>query len=338
MPARPSSFPVSPIGFGILSLAALILPVCAAAQPLPGNRLPGLPRATQGSERVPAADAASQRKEQRRQADLVKAVLGEIEGFVPDHRAFVANSDQAQAEAARALEDFRERMARSITADLIAMANDSTNSYATRVAADADRHADYTARSIAAVDLARFRNSTGRDDLAIAQYFLMAYRAEQLNQLARLYPQSRRVGEARATATAAMTELGSLASVKKGRAAAQAARVAAMRLYPAVRSDPATERDFAAAFRSSIWTQGDFAGSEILRVHLLSQGWTVRRNPITGIILSRDQRADLGVKRKDGKCFSYVIELEQQHQGAGFGRTRMASGREMEMLCENLAR
>ncbi len=282
--------------------------------------------------------AAEVRREQRRQADLVEAVLDEIEDFLPDHRAFIANNEQAQADAMQALEEFRERMALAITAELIVIAADSTNSYATRAATDAERHAEYTAQAISAVNLDRFRNSGGRDDLAIAQYFLMAYRAEQMQQLARLYPQSQPIAEALRVANAAMTELGALDSVIQGREAAQAARIAEMRLHPAVRRDPVLEQDFAAAFSTSVWTQGEFAGSEILQVNLISPGWTVRRNPVTGITISRDQRGALGVRRRDGKCFSYIAVFEQSYQGSGYGGTYMASGRDLEMLCENIAR
>lgn len=280
--------------------------------------------------------AASIRQEQRRQADLVKAVLDEIEGFRPDPRAFSANNDQAQADAIQALQRFRERMAATITADLIAMAADSSNSYATRVASAADRHAASTARAISGVDLDRFRSGVSRDETAVAQYFLLIYRVEQMRQLARLYPQSQAIAEASQTADAALAELGTLESVIEDRGAAQAARIAERRLSPAVRRDPAAERDLAAAFTASVWTQGEFAGSEILRVNLTSPDWTVRRNPVTGVILSRDQGATLGVRRRDGKCFSYAVVFEQSYQGSGYGGTRMASGRELEMLCENI--
>ncbi|MEN0653772.1 MULTISPECIES: hypothetical protein [Hyphobacterium] len=305
----------------------------AAPWPLAQTDIRQTPHAAKQDSGLTAAEV---RQEQRRQADLVEAVLDEIEDFTPDHRAFIADNDQAQADAMEALEVFRERMAAAITADLVAMAADTTNSYAARTATAANRHAAYTERTISSVDLDRFRNSGGRDDLAIAQYFLMAYRAEQMRQLARLYPQSEPVAQARQVADRLMAELGSLESVIEGREAAQAARIAEMRLYPAVRSDPATEQNFAAAFAASIWTQGEFAGSEIVRVNLISPGWTVRRNPITGVILSRDQRADLGVRRRDGRCFSYVVEFEQSYQGGGYGGTRMASGRDLEMLCENI--
>ena len=281
--------------------------------------------------------ASEIRREQRRQADLVTAVLDEIEDFYPDHRAFIADNQQAQIDAMDVLEAFRERMAVTITAELIAMAADTSNSYATRAATAAERHAASTSRAITAVELDRFRNSGGRDDLAIAQYFLMVYRAEQMRQLARLYPENDAIAEAREIANATMEELGSLDSVIEGRAAAQAARIAEMRLYPAVRRDAALEADLSAAFARSIWTQGEFAGSEVVRVNLISAGWTVRRNPVTGVILSRDQRADLGVRRRDGRCFSYVVEFEQAYQGGGYGRTVMASGRDLEMLCENIA-
>lgn len=309
----------------------------ASAQSLPKIKLPSLPGGDRAAAQAPGGDAASQRKEQRRQADLVEAVFDEIRAFVPDHRAFVADNDQAQADAMQAIDQFQQRMGEAINAELIAMANDASNSYAVRTRTSADRYADSLLRTIQAIDLDKFRNSQGRDDLAIAQYFLMAFRAEQLDQLARLYPDSQSVAGSRKVASAAMTELGSLESVMQGRAAAQAARVAAMRLYPAVRSDPATERDFASAFKASVWTQDEFAGSDVVKVNILTAGWTVRRNPITGIILSRDQRANLAVRRKDGKCFSYVVEFEQKSQGGGsFGRTYMASGRDLEMLCENI--
>ena len=323
-----------------LSLAAAaVISVCvpgsvgyAKAQSMPTvNAVPPIPHRSTGG------DAAAQRKEQRRQADLVKALLDEIEALRPNHRAFIADNDKAQKDAMLALDEFRERMSQAITADIIAMANDQSNNYARRAMSSAERHADYTAQSISSVDLEKFRNSNGRDDLAIVQYFLMVYRVEQMHQLARLYPENERIGPAREVARSAMQELGSLESVKQGRAEAQAARVAAMRLRPAVRSNPALERDFANAWKSSIWTQDEFAQAQVLKVNLLSSGWTVRRNPITGIILSRDQQAALAVRRTDGTCFSYVISVEQKSNGGGFGGTYMASGNDSEMLCENVS-
>lgn len=333
-------------------LAGGIVIACAASGPaiaagnavsvqsgLPSLKLPKLPRAAAPkASSAPRSTASADRKEMRRQADRVKALLAQIKAFRPDHRKFIADNDQAQQDAMQLLEEFRSKMAGTITPDLVEVANDPNNTYATREAKQADNFANMTARRISSVELDKFRNSSGRDDLAMVQYFQMVFREEQMQQLARLYPEREPIRSAQKVASGAMAELGSLASVKQGRAEAKAARIAATRLNPARRRDAGLERQFASAFKTSIWTQQEFAGSEILKVNLMSSGWTVRRNPITGIIISRDQQANLGVKRRDGKCFSYIVVFEQKHQGGGYGGSYMASGRDLEMLCENVSR
>ena len=324
-----------------LGAASIVGGSVAEAQSLPSIKLPRLPRSGGGTSSADTStspapgDAAARRKEMRRQAELVDRAFGEIRAFKPDHRAFAADQDRAQADATQALEEFRTRMRGLITADLVAMATDAENGYTSRTAKQADGFATTTANTVSSVDLSRFRNSTGADSTAIFQYFAMVYRAEQMKQLAALFPGRAPIEAAQGVTGTALAELGSLESVKQGRAEAQAARIAAMRLAPAVRRDAGLEADFAAAFKRSVWTQHEFAGSQILRVNLISSGWTVRRNPVTGIILSRDQQADLAVKRTDGKCFSYVAVFEQKSQGSGFGGAYMASGRDLEMLCEN---
>ena len=332
---------VSSGGSGNPSLAiAMKFPKIPKIPKLP--KLPKIPKPgggnkpSTGSKPSASSSASTGRKEMRRRADLVKAVLAEISSFHSDHRAFVTDEQTAPQKSNAKLEAFRAKMTQTITPDIIRMANNTSNNYAVRAARKADGMATTATRNIESTRLSKIKTGEGHSGLSLARYFAIAFQQEQLKQLKKLYPGRQSIESAITVADAAMAELGSIDQVQADRAEAKAARIAAARLYPARQRNAGLERQFASAFKSSIWTQKEFAGSQILKVNLTGSGWTVRRNSITGIILKRDRQASLGVKTRDGKCYSYLVLFEQKHRGSGYGGAYMASGSEQEMLCKNI--
>ncbi len=304
----------------------------SAAMKMPKIRLPSM-----GKPSSTGRSSSANRKEMRRKGDLVKAAIAEIITFNANHRPFYGDEQKASKEAAQQLEVYRAKIAQLLTPELISMANDASNNYAVRAGKRADSYATATARNISNTNLSRIKTGGNHGGLTMARYFTVAFTQEKLRQLQKLYPGRESIGPPIAVVDAAMAELGSVGEVQADRAAAKAAKIAAERISPAAQRNAALERQFTAAFKRSRWTQKEFAGSQVLRVNLTSTGWSVERHRVTGIILTRDRQADLGVKRRDGKCFSYFIVFEQKHQGGGrYGGAYTKSGSEQEMLCKNV--
>lgn len=263
-------------------------------------------------------------------------VVEQVRSFRPDMSAFLTGDETALPKAKEQLADFRAQMDQLLTDDFIRRANNMGDRKTMRVAQRAERHAESIANRIGSINLDRMK-SQSREGVMLGQYADMLFAGEILRQYARIYPQSEKIAAANRSVAERVADLGSFDAVEGRVAANQSALAAKRRLRPARQNNPALARDFQRAFRSSVWTQKDYAGAQILKTNLIETGWTVERNAITGIIISRYQRAHLGLKTTDGKCHSFLVIFEQKHAGGGrYGRTYMQSGQDAEMLCENI--
>jgi hypothetical protein len=107
-------------------------------------------------------------------------------------------------------------------------------------------------------------------------------------------------------------------------------------MYPERQNDPALRNQATRAFNSSVYRSNE-TGNKVLKVHLVSSGWSVRRNELTGIILSRDQQVEVAFQAADGKCYLYLMLFEQKHLGGGkYSNGLDRSGSQSEILCENV--
>ena len=264
-------------------------------------------------------------------ADLVEAVRR----FNPNVRAFFAERDDATEQAKAKLAEFRATMDRVITPSFVAEANDPANRVSKRAKQRAERWAEQARQRILQADLT-FAEERGRGGVLRGQYAELLFQGEGLRQLSRAFPSSAIIADAVAATEERVGQLGSFTDIEQRAVASELAVAAKRRLRPAAKSDPALARQFQRAFRSSIWTK-NYADAQFVKTNLIERGWTVERNPVTGIILSRYQRAHFGLRKPDGSCHSYLVIFEQKHSGGGrYGPIYMQSGQDQLMLCENI--
>lgn len=104
------------------------------------------------------------------------------------------------------------------------------------------------------------------------------------------------------------------------------------RMPAAITSDPAIEQEFKIAFGKL-----GFAGEKIIKVNLTKHDWLVNRNEWTSVIESRTRTAAIAVKKADGSCQIYVMDLGQQYLGgSSYGASETFRFYDYPILCENV--
>ncbi|KOY86197.1 hypothetical protein AD998_08595 [bacterium 336/3] len=104
------------------------------------------------------------------------------------------------------------------------------------------------------------------------------------------------------------------------------------RMPAAITSDPAIEQEFKIAFGKL-----GFAGEKIIKVNLTKHDWLVNRNEWTSIIENRTRKAAVAVKKADGSCQIYVMEIGQQYLGgSSYGASETVRFSDYPILCENV--
>nr|WP_137678486.1 hypothetical protein [Parerythrobacter lutipelagi] len=269
----------------------------------------------------------------REEINEIIAAIDRVVKYSPNYGRLLSsgtpNMDQARAD----LEAFRSEMQAEITQDLIAKANDPSERRLVSLKASANRFAEGYQRDLAAADLDRAKEY-GRSGPIFMRYMSFVAAREKLALLRKVYGDTPEIAAATAASDSAFAKLGDFAAVESQAADVTQARIARNRLEPAIRSDAALGQQFARAFENSFLNTEK---AKVLKVNLISSGWSVERNEITGIILLRYQYASLGLKGSDGTCYSAQARFEQKHQGGGsYGSTYYRSGGPAEMLCENI--
>ncbi|MFZ1701610.1 MAG: hypothetical protein WBO10_12960 [Pyrinomonadaceae bacterium] len=266
-------------------------------------------------------------------ADDFVAVIETILDLVPPR--LVGGGDKAVAEAKQKLLDFQAKTHAALTPEFLALAKDTSNRKITRIA-------DKASREAVSIDN-RLKNVKADDILALTdpqqmltRYLLIAYMLEQVNVLDRIFENDAGIMAANSTASGLIARLGKLEEVDRRAQANYAAKVAANRLFPERQNNAALRTEAINAFNSSVYSK---PGNKVLKANLASSGWSTNRNEITGIILSRDQQVHIAYKAADGKCYAYLMRLEQKHQGGGkYSRGIDRAGSTSEILCENVAK
>jgi hypothetical protein len=110
-------------------------------------------------------------------------------------------------------------------------------------------------------------------------------------------------------------------------------------LPKALKKDPVLEGQMLAAIkRSNDWASGRFDATEILRLVIIDEDWTIRRHELTGAILHRYIRAAIAVKTKDGNCAYYnLVTFQEDYIGGKFQPLKYdGAGDKVMMSCENV--
>ncbi len=293
------------------------------------------PKAASSTSESGSSTSSSNISSYAKAANLV-GTIDEILGFLPDTRKFIQNDKNAVGLTKQKLENFRKKMGKIITPGFITLANDGSNRKIKRALDKASREAKLLQSNLSRIDVKRIKKET-RQNLMLSKYFRILFAQEKLKLLSKVYQSHAELKAVSKIADGLIAQLGTIDDIEKQGAANYAALVAKRRLFPNRQNNRALRNQAIRAFKSSIFTRGEFAKSQILKVHLVSSGWSVQRNKVTGIILSRDQQAQLAVKTSDGKCHAYLILLEQKHKGGGrYGGAYMRSGSNSEILCKNI--
>lgn len=172
-------------------------------------------------------------------------------------------------------------------------------------------------------------------DVCTAQYQrlnLMALR-ELLRAMARIWPDLAEVQPLLSKVEAGLARIGDDRAIERHVAANRGESIKQVRMKPAVASNPVWEGEMRAAFGRLR------PGETILKVHLYSAGWYVKKNELTAVPEYRQYGAWIGARRADGTCRIYSLDAFQTYVGGGsYGpsdyRIDSTSGR--EILCENI--
>ncbi|GEM_PF-5902885 len=300
-----------------------------------------LPKAPKAKTQRGSRDGSGERRtttsrvsqQDRTDAAAVTEVLDRILKFRFDIYIYEWDDAGVIDKAESQLSAFRADMNEAISADIVTAAGNDGNRRMARVEERATRFAEGYEAAVAKLDIDRLNDES--DAITVFQkYAPMLLLQERLRQLQRLFPGNAEIASAMEGTDAVLGQLGGLAAVKDRQEANYAKYVAETRMYPAVRSDPAMERDFVRAFWASSMAN-DLRGGKVERIHLTSSRWAIEHNAL-GQPVARTYSANLGISASDGKCWMKQGVFAQKYAGGGWGGTFYRSGDTREMLCENI--
>jgi hypothetical protein len=261
--------------------------------------------------------------------------IDEILSFYPPVSKFISNIEGTSEKTKQQLKEFQLKMNQTITPEFIALGQDDSVRKVQRAANKAKQRAGSIQTELAQIDINRIQAET-KENLMLAKYYQILFKLEQVKQLKRIFSGDPNINSANDTAEKLIAKLGTSDDIEKRSRENYAAKVAENRMFAERQNNQALRNLASSAFRNSVYRSKDKVG-QILKVHLVSNGWSVTRNKLTGIILSRDQQVQIAYKATDGKCYTYLMLLEQKHQGGGkYGGAYDRSGSKQEILCTNV--
>lgn len=170
-------------------------------------------------------------------------------------------------------------------------------------------------------------------EYAVYNYYQLKWIYNKWKAFLEVYPSSESILEAKQMAEDVLSMLGSAENAKKHAASVKAGRIADTKMAAAAVSDPDLESQIKKALLASKFANG----RTVIKVNILSKDWTVQRNQITGIILSRTKAYTAAIKEKDGKCtLLQYADFKQDYVGGKYGTGYLSLGQTTEILCENV--
>lgn len=151
-------------------------------------------------------------------------------------------------------------------------------------------------------------------DICLARGLRLSVQAIRvgLDGIARVYPDMPEAAAALARADAVLKAMGNDKTLSAMVQANRNATLAGVRLKPALSNNPEWIGGFRGAFPRLV------PGVTVLKVHPYSSAWYVHRNPVTSVPEYRQIGAWIAVRRGDGSCWIYGIDLWQNYTGSGF--------------------
>ncbi|HRH43954.1 MAG TPA: hypothetical protein PKY82_20145 [Pyrinomonadaceae bacterium] len=166
-------------------------------------------------------------------------------------------------------------------------------------------------------------------------YFELLLRQSYLDNAHRVFPDETDIN---AAYTAISNDIKSLGTVAERAAKAEKnlnAKIDAERMPKAVLHDAKLEKWFKDVFESQTAMQGK--NYTFLKVNIISSDYLIKRNELTGIILSRSRGAHIAFKKADGKCYHGLYGIVQEYVGGTFTGGKLTLDFDhREMRCENV--
>lgn len=166
-------------------------------------------------------------------------------------------------------------------------------------------------------------------------YLELLLRQSYWDNAHRIYPNEADISAAYTTTTNEINKLGTLESRKANAEKNLNARIDAERMPKAVLRDAKLEKWFEDVFKTQTAQRG--SNYTFLKVNIISTDYLIKRNELTGIILSRSRGAHIAFKKADGKCYHGLYGIVQQYVGGTFQGGKLTEDfAHAEMRCENV--
>jgi hypothetical protein len=273
--------------------------------------------------------ASSEADDSSEKINTLVETLEEVVKFELDSLGFIENEETAQKAGVR-FNEFTERVDKTLTPDVIAVSNEINDRKIKQIKKTAERTATYRSASFQGIRQDKFKDVSDKYQ-SVRFYYEMATTREMLKILNRVFTDNEIIRTALAKVSEYGENMGSIESLQKLAGKNAAAKLAAVRMNKSNPTSQAVLGQFRSAFINRHGSQ-----LKILRVILASNGWQIKRNKLTGIILERYRFGEIAARGTDGKCQTYLFAQIQDYNGSGYGRSYYGITTVREILCENV--
>lgn len=175
-----------------------------------------------------------------------------------------------------------------------------------------------------------YENSEERN---VYSYYQIKWLYNKWKLFSETYSESEDMKEALQKAEEVFKMIGSESDAKKHTEKVKANRIAQTKMNPATVNDPELENQIKTAVLNSKFG----IGKEVIKVNIHSSTWTLQKNNISGVTLSRTKGFSAAIKEKDGRCsLLHYADFKQDYVGGTFAKGYVNLGEVVEILCENV--
>lgn len=282
---------------------------------------------------------SAQAEPSRDEVTEVRDLLEKIHRYrTPTTRVLAGGGDaEAIAMAEAELAKFRSEVEAAMTPQVIANARDTSSRSIQSLHRRAGRLAGQLGTSIGSIDVEQVTTRSSGAGYA-GRFTQLIFDVEKIRMLSRLFGENAEFAAALEQTRPVMAVFGDSFDEAGAKAEERELQLAGQRrLRPSRQSNSALVTQFWNALRGNAMVESEIRDARRLKTNLIDSGWTVERNPVTGIIVSRYQRADFALQTSDGKCHIFPALFEQKATGGGgYGNIYYRSGVPRAMLCENI--
>lgn len=167
----------------------------------------------------------------------------------------------------------------------------------------------------------------------VYSYYQIKWLYNKWKLFSETYSESEDLKEALQKAEEVLKMIGSESDAKKHTETVKANRIAQTKMNPASVNDPELEKQIKTAVLKSKFG----IGKEVIKVNVHSSEWTLQKNNISGVTLSRTKGFSAALKDSNGKCsLLHYADYKQDYVGGTFAKGYINLGEVVEMLCENV--